>query len=70
MKLRLESVKITDVEFGPQTRISNGVLYVNKEELTGLLSKDENFSSVNIRLAKPGDSIRIVNVADVRRTQV
>ena len=65
MKLRLESVKITDVAFGPQTRISNGVLYVNKEELTGLLSKDENFSSVNIRLAKPGDSIRIVNVADV-----
>jgi len=38
---------------------------VNKEELTGLLSKDENFASVNIQLAKPGDPTRIVNVADV-----
>ncbi|MHB9074268.1 MAG: glycine/sarcosine/betaine reductase component B subunit [Desulfobaccales bacterium] len=65
MKLRLETVKITNVEFGPKTRISNGVLSVNKEELIGLLSDDENFASVDIELAKPGDPTRIVNVADV-----
>ncbi len=40
-------------------------MYVNKEELSGLLSKDENFASVNIQLAKPGEATRIVNVADV-----
>ncbi len=65
MNLRLESVKISDINFGPQTLISNGVLYVNKEELIELLSKDENFASVNIEIAKPGDPTRIINVADV-----
>ncbi|NPV89475.1 MAG: hypothetical protein HPY50_01710 [Firmicutes bacterium] len=65
MKLRLESVAITDVRFGDQTRVADHVLYINKQELTDLLSKDENFAGVNIELAKPGDGTRIVNVADV-----
>jgi glycine reductase len=65
MKLRLESVKITDVRFGSKTSISNGVLSVNKDELNDLVSGDANFSSVNIEIVKPGDSTRIVNVVDV-----
>lgn len=65
MKLRLESVKITDVRFGDKTIVKNNVLYINKEELTSILAKDENFKSVNIELAKPGDRTRIVNVVDV-----
>jgi len=65
MKLRLESVKITDVRFGSKTSISNGILYVNKHELNDLVCADENFTNVNIEIVKPGDNARIVNVVDV-----
>jgi len=65
MKLQLESVKITHVEFGRETSISNSTLTINKQELVDLLGEDDNFASVNIELAKPGENTRIVNVVDV-----
>ncbi len=65
MELRLEFVEIADVQFGSKTSISNGVLYVNKQELNDMVSGDENFTSVNIEIVKPGDNTRIVNVVDV-----
>ncbi len=65
MKLQLESVFIDDVRFGDKTSISKRTLTINRQELVDLLSDDENFESVDIVLAKPGDDSRIVNVVDV-----
>lgn len=65
MKLKMEEVQIKAVEFGETTCIKDHILYVNQQELRELLEKDKNFSSVNIVIARPGDSTRIVNVVDV-----
>ena len=65
MKLQLEWVFIEDVRFGDKTSVSKRTLTINRQELVDLLTDDENFESVNIVLAKPGDDARIVNVVDV-----
>lgn len=64
MKLQIESIKINDITFGDKTEVVNGVLFINKEELENHLAND-NFKSISIELAKPGESKRIVNVVDV-----
>ena len=70
MKLDLELVKIEDIEFGSKTSISKDVLIVDREELKSLLETDTNFAEVNIDLAKPGESTRIINVVDVVEPRV
>jgi glycine reductase complex component B subunit alpha and beta len=65
MNLVLESVDIKDVRFAGKTTVDNGVLSINKGELQKLLQKDKRFSSVDIDLAHPGDSCRIISVFDV-----
>lgn len=65
MNLELESVDINDVKFADKTIVDNGVLLINKSELQELLQKDKRFSSVDIDLAHPGESCRIVTVFDV-----
>jgi glycine reductase len=65
MKLQLETVDITNVEFGDKTSVSDRTLYIDRNELVDLLERDGNFAEVKIELAKPGDSTRIVNVVDV-----
>jgi glycine reductase complex component B subunit alpha and beta len=65
MNLELESVDIKDVRFADKTAIDHGTLFINKGELRELLQKDKRFSSVDIDLAHPGESCRIVSVFDV-----
>jgi glycine reductase complex component B subunit alpha and beta len=65
MNLDLESVDIKDVRFADKTTIDNGILFINKGELQELLKKDRRFSGVDIDLAHPGDSCRIISVFDV-----
>jgi sarcosine reductase len=65
MNLELESVDIKDVRFANKTTIKDGILFINKGELQELLQKDRRFSSVDIDLAHPGESCRIVSVFDV-----
>lgn len=65
MNLELESVDIKDVKFGKKTVVDNGVLLINKSELQELLQKDKRFTSVDVDLAHPGESCRIVSVFDV-----
>ncbi|WP_459130025.1 glycine/sarcosine/betaine reductase component B subunit [Guggenheimella bovis] len=70
MVLELGSIHMKDVQFGPETKVKDGVLYVNKEELNALLLEDERISSLEIELAHPGDSIRITPVKDVIEPRV
>lgn len=69
MRLELGNIYIKDVQFGPQTRVENGVLYVNKEELIAEL-QDERLASIDVELAKPGESTRIIPVKDVVEPRV
>lgn len=69
MKLKLGRVKIKDIQFGNVTKVENGVLTVNKEELLAHLA-DERLASIEFDLAKPGDSVRIMPVKDVIEPRV
>ena len=42
MRLELGNIYIKDVQFGDETKVENGILYVNKEELISLIREDEN----------------------------
>ena len=61
--LDLEIVKIHDIQFGEKTEIKEHVLTIQKEELKKILECEE-FSSLDIQLARPGESIRIIPVKD------
>ncbi|MEI7885749.1 MAG: glycine/sarcosine/betaine reductase component B subunit [Clostridia bacterium] len=65
MKLELGKFKITDVQFAEQTAIKAGILYINKKELQDYLKEDSNIADVDIDLARPGESVRIIPIKDI-----
>ena len=65
LKLELGYVNIHDIQFADQSKVEAGVLYVCKEDIKNLVLEDENIKSVELEIAKPGDSIRIMPVKDV-----
>ncbi|MDK2883290.1 MAG: glycine reductase complex component subunit alpha and beta, partial [Bacillota bacterium] len=65
MRLELGKITIRNVEFGPATKVENGTLYVNKEELEALILEDKCIKSCEIDLARPGEEVRIIPVKDV-----
>ena len=69
MRLELGYIKISDVQFGANTEVKNGVLFVNKQEMIETLG-DERFASLDIDLAKPGEETRITPVKDVIEPRV
>lgn len=70
MKLELGYIDITDIQFAAESKVENGVIYVNKDELRTLLLEDENLKSVEFDIAKPGESVRIMPVKDVIEPRV
>ena len=70
MRLELGHIIIKDVQFGDVSKVENGVLFVNKAELTDLLLQDDHIAEINIELAKPGESTRITPVKDVIEPRV
>lgn len=65
MRLEIGNINIKDVQLADKTEIKNGVLYVNGAELKTLLEQDKRLGRVDIDIANPGDSTRIVRVSDV-----
>ena len=70
MKLELGFVQINDIQFASESKVENGTIYVNAEELKALLLEDENLKSVELEIAKPGESVRIMPVKDVIEPRV
>ncbi len=65
MKLELGYIHIKDIQFSNESKVENGVLYVNKEELIAMVLEDEHLKSCDFDIARPGDSVRITPVKDV-----
>jgi glycine reductase len=65
MRLQLDRLKIKDTRFGEKTRIADGVLQVNRQELEGLLKEDKRLGQVEMEIAHPGERCRILQVTDV-----
>ena len=70
MRLELGKIFIKDVQFSDSTRVENGVLYINKEELIREISGDERLKSIDVELARPGEEVRIIPVKDVIEPRV
>jgi glycine reductase complex component B subunit alpha and beta len=65
MRLELDLTHIKDIRFGPRTEIDGGLLLVERDALVRLLEQEPLFERVEIELAHPGESCRIIHVLDV-----
>lgn len=65
MKLELDVLNISDVQFGKRTEIRGGILHIDRQEIQELLAQDQRFGKVDVELVHPGDDCRIVQVFDV-----
>ena len=65
MRLDLGCVHIKDIRFGARTAIEDHVLFVDRQELASLLEEEPLFERVEIELARPGESCRIIRILDV-----
>lgn len=70
MRLEIGNIHIKDVQFGNETKIEKGTLFVNKQEIINLVLEDEHIKSADVELARPGESIRITPVKDVVEPRV
>lgn len=65
MELELRKFLIKDIQFGESIKIENHVLYINKEAVISYLKEDIRIKDIEIDLARPGESVRILPVKDV-----
>lgn len=71
MRLEVGQIHIKDVQFGSATKIENGTLTVNKEEMIKeVMAADDHIASVELDIAKPGENTRITPVKDVIEPRV
>ncbi|MBI2450416.1 MAG: beta-aspartyl-peptidase, partial [Candidatus Nealsonbacteria bacterium] len=64
--LRLGKINIHDVRSGVETKIENGVLYIEGLEfLKKMLDEDKRLKSLCIEIARPGEKKRIIPIKDV-----
>lgn len=70
MRLELGKIIIKDVQFGDLTKVDDGVLFINKEEIIDCILEDEHIKNAKVELAKPGEETRITPVKDVIEPRV
>ncbi|WP_195937869.1 glycine/sarcosine/betaine reductase component B subunit [Romboutsia sp. 1001713B170131_170501_G6] len=70
MRLELGKIFIRDIQFGEVTEVKDATLYINKEDMLKEIGGDEHIKSIDIELARPGESVRIIPVKDVIEPRV
>ncbi|RQD68079.1 MAG: beta-aspartyl-peptidase [Tindallia sp. MSAO_Bac2] len=65
MNLEIREFAVKNIAFGDETRYIDHELTLNREEITRVIKKDMRVSKVEIDLARPGESVRILPVKDV-----
>ncbi len=66
MGLQIGNILIEDVRFGRETGITDRTLVIDKQEMCDFLRhRDARISKLDVALAKPGESTRIICVKDV-----
>ena len=71
MKLELGNIIINDIQFTNEgSKVENGVLTVNPEQIKSLVLEDSNIESCEVFIARPGESVRITPVKDVIEPRV
>jgi len=62
-ELTIDYVDVSSLEFGEFTRLIDGKLTINKEELMNLVNKSV-FDYFDIKIVSPGESVRILSLHD------
>ncbi|MFI3207811.1 MAG: glycine/sarcosine/betaine reductase component B subunit [Eubacteriales bacterium] len=70
MKLEMGHVNIKDIQFAAESKIEDGVLYVSEEAVKDIVLEEELIQSVELDIARPGESVRITPVKDVIEPRV
>ncbi|SCZ81959.1 glycine/sarcosine/betaine reductase component B subunit [Acidaminobacter hydrogenoformans] len=70
MRLELGEILIKDVQFGDVSKVENGTLFINRDEIHALVMENEYIKSCKVDLAKPGEETRITPVKDVIEPRV
>lgn len=70
MRLEMGHIHINDIQFGTESKIENGVLYVAEEAVKAIVLEDDKIADVKLDIAKPGESVRITPVKDVIEPRV
>ena len=68
--LELGYIHINDIIIGSESKVENGVLYVDEAAVKALVLEDEYLKDVHFDVAKPGESTRITPVKDVIEPRV
>lgn len=69
-KLEIGNFHVKDVVFGDETKFENGILSINKEEAENFIREDECITEVEIKIARPGERIRIVPIKEAAEPRV
>ncbi len=56
---------VKEMRFGSHTRWQDGVLEINQEEIVRLLLADPHIREASVDIARPGESVRVINYTDV-----
>ena len=65
MKLLVETIKVKDLQFGEKTEFKDEILYISKADILDFAKQETCFETLKIDIARPGESVRIINVVDV-----
>ena len=70
MRLELGNFPVTDIVFGSETAWKDGILKVDKESLLAPVLAEPGVEDATLEIAKPGESVRIINHFDVLEPRV
>lgn len=62
--LRMHTIDIDDVQFADSTEVAGRTLFVDSEEVKALVLEDPRIDALDIEIARPGESTRIVHCLD------
>src|SRR4051794_25854176 len=65
MQLEVGSIHIDNLELGARTALHDHTLVVDRDEIRRLVLEDTHFADVDVHVARPGDSVRIIHALDV-----
>jgi glycine reductase len=65
MRLELGHIHVKDICFGAATAVENATVSIDRAELIALLEQEPLFERVEVEIALPGESCRIMRVLDV-----
>ena len=74
MKLELGFIELKDIQFSKESKLENGILFVNADEAKNFVFEDDDVKAcvkdAHFDIAKPGESVRITPVKDVIEPRV